>query len=572
MNIPESGSINETYWNKLFILCAVALLIFTTGATGFINEYNLAGVTGQILGATFFNFVLSTSSMVAAMGIGSLFQKQVADKYLITILFVVECLLALLGSYAPSIIFATHGLEPEHFKLVLYFMILSIGFLVGFEIPLATRILSIYKVELKLGLGIVLCSDFVGGYFGALIFAFCFLGVIPFTEIGFVGNGINFVIAGLFMLFFILRGEIKNWIAVSVSFVLISIMLLYGYSNNLDWNEFLDQRVYKDPIIASKITRYQKLNLTNNPKTGDTRLYINGNTQFASADEFIYHEILVHPAVSLTKNINNVLILGGGDGLVLRELRKYADIKKITLVDLDPQMIEFASTNPYMREINQGSFDDIRVFARTGGLLFSERGTRPIYEEKIRRFPGHKPEGMVTAEVDVFTVDADSFVGELRDELYNLVIIDFPDPSCPDLAKLYSREFYYKLRTKLAPGARIAIQATSSYYAKESYLMIQRTMEAAGFKTIPYHRTVHSFGEWGFLLAWDSGESVFDLKKQISTIESFPVETRYLTPDVFRASMVFGKGELSNPKNIGINTLMFPILSRVYERDCWKLK
>ena len=104
---------------------------------------------------------------------------------------------------------------------------------------------------------------------------------------------------------------------------------------------------------------YQRLVLTR--FQGGIYFYINGGLQFSSHDEFIYHEAMVHPAMLAVKNPKKVLILGGGDGLALREVLKWEEVESVTLVDLDPIVTQTFSVNPYLREINQNAFDSPKV-------------------------------------------------------------------------------------------------------------------------------------------------------------------------------------------------------------------
>ena len=172
------------------------------------------------------------------------------------------------------------------------------------------------------------------------------------------------------------------------------------------------------------------------------------------------------------------------------------------------------------------------------------------------------------ATVDVINLDADKFIGEIPG-YYNVIIVDFPDPGSIELVKLYSKEFYLKLKKRLAENGMVVLQATSPYHAKASYLCIQRTMEAAGLITLPYHDNVPSFGDWGWLMGW-TAQPVEAMRERVSSIR-FDVATRYLTQEVFQASLIFGKGALiPKPENEStVNTLMFPVLLHYYLKESW---
>ena len=121
----------------------------------------------------------------------------------------------------------------------------------------------------------------------------------------------------------------------------------------------VENRLYRDKIILSEQTQYQKIVVTKHKD--DLRLFINGNIQFSSMDEYRYHEALVHIPMSLSEKRSNILILGGGDGLAARELLKYSDVDKITLVDLDEEIIKICSTNNDIVKLNEGALENNKV-------------------------------------------------------------------------------------------------------------------------------------------------------------------------------------------------------------------
>jgi spermidine synthase len=185
-------------------------------------------------------------------------------------------------------------------------------------------------------------------------------------------------------------------------------------------------------------------------------------------DEYRYHEALVHPAMSLGKTVRRVLVLGGGDGLAVREVLRHPSVESVTLVDLDPEMTRLAKEFAPLAELNLDALSDPRV-------------------EVINQ------DAMIWLEKEV--------------EPFDVAIIDFPDPNTFALGKLYTTRFYKLLKARLLPDAAVAIQCTSPFYARKSFWCIVRTMEAAGFFVRPYHVALPSFDVWGFALA---RQSAFD--------------------------------------------------------------
>ncbi len=321
-----------------------------------------------------------------------------------------------------------------------------------------------------------------------------------------------------------------------------SIFLIFGYHNATSISADMEQKFYDDPIIHKETSAYQHLVLTENPATKDVRLYINGNTQFSSLDEDRYHDLLVHPAMAAVPHASNVLILGGGDGLALREVLKYERVERVTLIDLDPAMVKMSATHPTMRKLNHDAFADARVHIESPEGL-SSVNVRDVYLREETWLVG-QPEPEFVASVDVFNLDADQFLAHAQNQTWDVVIVDFPDPGSVELAKLYSRQFYHRLKAHLAPGAVVSIQSTAPFHAKRVFVGIGSTLRASGFNALPYQRNIASFAQWGFYLAWAGGPDESSRRNALSRISDFEVPTQYLTPEVLAASFAFGRGGL----------------------------
>ena len=315
---------------------------------------------------------------------------------------------------------------------------------------------------------------------------------------------------------------------------LVTIGLLIGRSLTVKAEQFL----YRDPIVTSITSPFQHIILTKN-RSGNVRCYINGHLQFNEADEHIYHENLIHPAMHIADRREKILILGGGDGLALREVLKYPEVLAVTLVDLDPMMTELATNDPDLIRLNGGSMNDPRVIktaangVHTGAIY---QNAQPSQHEKFTTTL-HE-----TVKLHVINLDAAEFVKSVNDQ-FDVVIMDFPDPNSPDLAKLYGRPFYDHLENVIHPGTVIVQQSGSCFHAKEAYLCIGRTLQAAGLNAVPYHDNVPSFGEWGWWIA-KSGKSAQQSHEALASLKELEVPTRYLTPELVASSLVFGKNQL----------------------------
>ncbi|MGI9435747.1 MAG: polyamine aminopropyltransferase, partial [Geminicoccaceae bacterium] len=203
---------------------------------------------------------------------------------------------------------------------------------------------------------------------------------------------------------------------------------------------------------------------------GHVRLFLDGGLQFDSIDEHRYHESLVHPAMGMPGRTDAVLILGGGDGMAVREVLRHDDVGDITLVDLDPAVTRLFRDHPRLSELNAGSLDDPRV--------------------------------------EIINQDAFEFLKD-SDQRYNVILIDLPDPKNPSLSKLYSRAFYAEAAKHLARDGAMVTQATSPVYAREAFWSIAKTLDETPdpyrigetLSIQPYHAYLPSFGDWGFVAA-----------------------------------------------------------------------
>nr|WP_319490335.1 polyamine aminopropyltransferase [uncultured Desulfobacter sp.] len=561
-----SGSERETGRSRLNPASALlCLCMFASGACGIILEYIQASLASMILGNAFEQWAMVIGLMMFWMGFGSLIQAQISKKRLIHAFIGIEIALALAGGYSPTLTYLSYG-YTSHYSLVLYFFVSVIGILIGLEIPVIIRINNDFSRELSTNLGNILSADYIGSLAGALVYVFILLRLFPITEAAFLTAGMNFFLALITFVYFTRKQIIRRNIPLLVIMAATCVAVIFGYMNNRKWQITNEQALYDDPIVYSKTSQYQHIVITHYKPLDEIRLFLNGNLQLCSTDEARYHESLVHPALALAPARSRVLILGGGDGCALREVLKYPDVEQITLVDLDPAMTKLAATHPLLSRLNDHAFDNARVTTLTGSGI-APGDFRQIYQAASNK--KRKPDATRhVAEVRVMNLDADKFLEQVKG-VWDVIIVDMPDPSTPELTKLYSKEFYLKVRHRLAEDGVASVQSTSPYLAKESYLCIGRTLTAAGFSILPYHENVPSFGDWGWFLcrrqSWDNDVS----QQRIAQLE-FTVPTRFLTPEVFKGELVFGKG-MEQSRHTEINTLLFPVLLSYYNHESWLL-
>jgi len=517
----------------------LGIVIFIMGGCGLAYEYTFSKIASDLLGNSVQQWAVVIAIMLFCMGVGAEIQRFIKKDNVISTLLYSQLILALLGGFGPLLLLVTFSSFPFNFGLIHYGMICMIGVLIGFEIPLITRINEDYADDIRSNLAWVLKMDYIGALAGALTWVFILPKFFTLHQTAYILAFLS--LAATIACWWFFRSKIKKSSQLLLSISASIIALIFGFSQSDKWAIHAEQGLYRDQVIHRETTPYQHIVLTQS-NHGTLRCYINGHIQFSSSDEYIYHEQLVHPAISLSPHAKRVLILGGGDGLAVREVLKYKHIKEIVLVDLDPAMTQLASTHSLLTELNDNALNAHRVSTQAAmGISTGENYTLET--------PNQRRTGITLSESDkpqlkVLNIDASNYIKQ-AEGLFDVIICDFPDPSSPELAKLYSLHFYGKLKTRLAPDGYIVQQATSPYRAKDAFLCIGRTMKAAGLSALPYHDHVPSFGEWGWWIAThQSLKSPQTLKSDLKKNILLPDNIRYLTPEIIHSSLEFGKNQL----------------------------
>ena len=498
--------------------------IFATGCAGIVAEFVLSTLATYLVGNAVFQWTMVMSLMLFAMGLGSRLSKSF-DNHLLDLFVWVECALSVLCSLAAVSAFGLAAWVSQ-INLVIYSLAVLIGLLIGLEIPLVTRLNDQYE-ELRFNIANVMEKDYFGSLLGGFFFAFFALPWLGLTYTPIILGSINLAIAALFVLSFgrLLRYQWLGRLLVIGCFALIGATALLAQPIIT----FGEQRQFKDKIIYSEQTPYQKIIFTR--WRSDIWLYLNGQEQFSSYDEERYHEPLVHPAMQLAPSRQRILVLGGGDGLALREIWKYDDVEQVTLVDLDPAMVRLARDYEPLVALNKGA--------------------------------------MVDERLQVVHQDAARFLQE-DETLFNVIIIDLPDPDSVDLMHLYSLQFYRLVERHLAAGGVVVSQATSPWFSNRAFLCINKTMAAAGFSTAPFHNQIPTMGEWGWVLAVRARElPEAGLRRQLGALKMESVDSRFLNNQALQAMFLFGKGMLDQQQEVAVNSEVNPVLYRYYSRGSW---
>jgi spermidine synthase len=476
-------------------------------------ELIVATLSSYLLGDSVTQFSLTIGLFLFAMGLGAMLSRRIRQNELRAFI-IVEMLTGFFGGFSASILYAVYATSTEHYYVSMIVLILAIGICVGLEIPLLTRIVA-GRQAMSDALADVLSLDYIGALIGSLAFPLVLLPLLGVTRAAFVMGLFNLAVASLILYQFRPRLSGMNarrlWLVMGV----FGTGMLIGTALSLDIVRFFERRLYEDLIVYREQSAYQRIIMTRNGF--DMRLYLNGNLQFSSRDEYRYHEVLTHPVMSAARTHDHVLVLGGGDGLVARELLKYDTVERITIVDLDPAMTDMARMYRPLQDLNEDALNDPRV--------------------------------------TVINADAYKFIEE-SDDLYPVVIIDLPDPNNESLSKLYSQQFYRLLRQRMTPDGAFITQATSPYFVREAFWSIAHTIEASEFEILPLRTHVPSFGEWGFVIGAPLRPP------EIEAPADIPL--RYLTPDVLDTARIFDPDTAEEPTEI--NTLDDPVLVQYYQR------
>ena len=426
---------------------------FVVATCGLIYELLAGTLASYLLGDSVTQFSTIIGAYLFAMGCGSWCSRYVRANE--TAVFVrVEVLIAAIGGGSTALLFLLFD-RVQDFRLPLYGMVLVIGALVGLEIPLLMRIL---KDRLEFGdlVSKVLTFDYIGALAASLLFPLLLVPHLGLIRTGFLFGLANVAVA--IALIAMLPG--RKLRAEMTAALVVGAALIAGFALSERIERTAEVAAYGDPVIYAQQTPYQRIVITK--RADDLRLFLNGNLQFSSRDEYRYHEALVHVPLSRAANLRDVLVLGGGDGLAVREVLKYPGVRSVTLVDLDPAMPALFTRSGILAGLNGNAFSNPRV--------------------------------------RVVSADAFRWLRANRRQ-YDAVLVDFPDPSNFSIGKLYTTSFYRELSRALAPGAVASIQSTSPLVAPRAYWTVATTLEAAGLKATGYHVYVPSFGEWGFVLA-----------------------------------------------------------------------
>lgn len=559
--------------NKQLLFHDVVLIgiMAVLAACGLIYEYLLSHYAGRVLGTVETAIYAMIGLMIVSMGLGAFAARWCKEPF--TAFAWLEGIIALTGMSAVLLIaglLALTGTLPQTLTSIFnlpsgtvldgyllkklnegarftpYIAGFILGFMIGMEIPLIARIRQhVYDRHLENNAGTIYGADYIGAGVGAAIWV-SFMLSMEITQAAIMTALLN-IIAGLIFLWRYFDRINKRKSLIAFHLILLALVVLLANKGQF-WMKQFTNVLYKDQVVYSGQTNYQHIAVTERYVSADrppvTDLYLNGRLQFSSADEHIYHSMLVTPAMAASRRHDNILIIGGGDGLALRNVLQWSP-KQVTLIDLDPMLVALFSDNPQaldgaqerinrrMLQLNENAFSDERV-----EIIFG----------------------------DAF-IEIEPLIAQSR--TFDTIIVDLPDPSHPDLNKLYSDFFYARLKVLLNGDGALVVQSTSPFHAKRAFQAVGKTVAQAGFSAVEqYRQNVPSFGEWGWTIASKTGQSPSNRLKQLKEL---PLKDGWATLPLILGSFAFPSDFYSNINEIEVNYLGSGVLFE-YHHQAWQVE
>ncbi|TQV88687.1 polyamine aminopropyltransferase [Aliikangiella coralliicola] len=566
MQIVENPSRLKLLGHDVLLIGIMAVL----AGCGLIYEYLLSHYAGRVLGIMETAIYAMIGLMIVSMGLGAFAAKIFKDPFTafawleaiialigMSSIIVIAAIIALTGTL-PELIAETYNLPPDtvidggvleqlqsYATFLPYVAGFLLGFFIGMEIPLIARVREkVYGRHLENNAGTIYGADYIGAGIGAFIWVTIML-TLDITIAGVWTAGFNIVAGSIFLLRY--WREIKRaWWLVVLHLVLV-VLLFFIADSGARWMSNFSNVLYKDQVFYQVNTPFQNITFTHRRQgTVDEPvidMYLNGRLQFSSSDEKIYHSMLTYPGLMASARHEHVLVIGGGDGLAVRDILDWSP-KSVTLVDLDPGLVELFS-NRYAKR-----HDDKTVALREQLL-------------KLNREAFEDPRVSVIFG-DAF-IEIDTLLKQQKH--FDTIIVDLPDPSHPDLNKLYSDHFYSRLRQLLSGDGALVVQSTSPYHARDAFISIGKTVKQAGYENVEqYRQNVPSFGEWGWTIATKMGQAATTRLKRYNEL---PVANNYLSTALLNGSFAMPANFYEDMDLIKINQLGSGVLYQ-YHVKAWQ--
>jgi spermidine synthase len=423
----------------------VLFAAFVCAACGLVYELELVALGGYLLGDSVTQTSVVLSVMVFAMGVGSLAAKRLAHRPA-TSFALVECSLALVGGLSVLAVYGSWAWLGGY-QVALTVLTCVIGLLIGAEIPLLmTLVQRIRRQEAGRAAADLFAADYVGALIGGLAFPFLLLPYLGQAGGALATGAVNAVAGGAVVLW-LFRDEpgprIRPLLWAGCGAVLTVLALAAASTDAIE--RAARVALFGTAPRQAVQGRQGEIVLTG-PSQAPTRLrlYLDGRLAACGSDEYRYHEALVHPALAGAAD-TRVLLLGGGDGLALREVLRHTGVTSVLVVTADPALPALARTDPALAALGGHSFADPRV--------------RVVYGDPLawlRQGAGA--------------------------ERFDAVLADLPAPERAARGEYHTAEFYGLAAARLAAAGRLAVPAP----AGSGVWTVEAGLRAAGLFTVPF--------------------------------------------------------------------------------------
>lgn len=484
--------------------------IFIIAGCSLIYELLISSLSTYLLGSGVVHYSVTIGLFLFFMGVGAWLAQFIRTELLDRFIRI-EIALGLIGGFSAVFLYAAYA-WTEYYYPAMLIVIALISILVGMEIPILTRVIEQGK-GIRKGLSEVLATDYIGALLASLLFPFILLPYLGHLLTAFAIGAINVIVALVVIWHFRKRLNYPKLLLFSALSGIA--LLIFSSQFSSDFIRILDRSLYQDPVIYSKQSKYQKIVVTERGK--DLRLFLNGSLQFSSIDEYRYHEPLVHLPASHSLKLERALVIGGGDGLAVKQLLRYSSLTEIKLVDLDPEITALSTQFNKVKTLNNNALEDPRV--------------------------------------SVYNQDAWTWLDQQGD-LFDVIIIDLPDPDIVDIARLYTQEFYKKVDRRLSVGGVMITQASSPWVERRAFWSIASTLDSVFSSVNAVYSHVPSFGPWGYIMASNS---------PVNKHRKIPEGTRYITDNNWKFTLEH-PNDLP-PMSMPVNQLQTLTLMQYYNED-----
>ncbi|MFK0293547.1 polyamine aminopropyltransferase [Streptomyces sp. NPDC090442] len=445
----------------------VLTVVFVCAACGLVYELELVAMASYLTGDSVTQASVVLSFMVFAMGVGALLAKRLRCRAAVGF-GAVETVLALVGGSSAMALYACFAWLGQSRTALVGFS-LGIGVLIGAEIPLLmTLIQRVRRQDAGGAVADLFAADYVGALVGGLAFPFLLLPCLGQLTGTLVTGAVN-QLAGAVLVLWLFGRDLTpraRWVLLAANALALA-LLGAGMALAGPFEQAARRAVYGTAARVAEQTGVQEVVLTGGtdvPQDDDAgrgrkgsgrplELYLDGRLKVSSDSERAYHQALVGPAMAGGRHAR-ALVLGGGDGLAARELLRYRAVRSVTVVEIDPEVVRLARTDPGLSALNRHALDDPRVRVVTADSFNWLR-------QQARSRRG-------------------------RAGQYDVVVSDLPDPGITASTKLYSQEFYGLALRTLAPGGRLAVHAGPPLARARVYWTVEATLRSVGLVTMPY--------------------------------------------------------------------------------------